>query len=320
MELKWLEDFMALVRTGSFSRAADDRNVTQPAYSRRIRALEYWLGVALFDRSSFPVRLTQAGDEFLPRAQALIADINLSRQDLRLMHAQSQTAVRIVTLHTLAQSLLPRIAAQFAALHPEGLLAVLPSVQGIEEYFDMILSGVADVVLTYETTSLDLSSAVVAQLEVLRIGEDRLIPVASPALAVTLPEAWLDEANAPVPYLGYTSFAFSEKAIAPVLTSYGNRLRTVFESPLSESLRRVALEGVGVAWLPEQLIATDLAAGALLRLPGDQVVLPVAITAYRLRAPRGALVEEFWSLLAQRAAHVPPRDAPAGSRTPDRPQ
>lgn len=306
MELKWLEDFVALARTGSFSRAADERNVTQPAYSRRIRALEHWLGVTLFDRSSFPVLMTQAGEEFLPRAQAMIADINLSRQDLRLMHARSQTAVRIVTLHTLALSLLPRLAARFARLNPEASISVIPSIQDIAAYFDSLQTGLSDIVLTYESDLVSLDTTAINQLAILPIGRDRMIPVASPSLAAVLQDDWLDQAEAPVPILAYTSFSFSEKIVAPVLARHANRLRTVFESPLSESLRRVALQGAGVAWLPAELIASDLSAGALVRLPGDHLAPEIAITAYRLKAPREAMVEALWKLLEDRAAHIEP--------------
>ncbi|HWU74121.1 MAG TPA: LysR family transcriptional regulator, partial [Sphingomonas sp.] len=51
MELAWLEDFIALSETGNFSRAAELRHVTQPAFSRRIRALEDWVGTPLFERT-----------------------------------------------------------------------------------------------------------------------------------------------------------------------------------------------------------------------------------------------------------------------------
>src|SRR5688500_11241190 len=64
MELEWLEDFISLARSGSFSRSATERHVTQPAFSRRIQALELWLGVALIDRSAYPTRLTPAGRQF----------------------------------------------------------------------------------------------------------------------------------------------------------------------------------------------------------------------------------------------------------------
>ena len=59
MNLSWLDDFLTLAAIGNFSRAADERHMTQPAFSRRIMALEEWLGVDLFDRSSKPSRLTE---------------------------------------------------------------------------------------------------------------------------------------------------------------------------------------------------------------------------------------------------------------------
>jgi DNA-binding transcriptional LysR family regulator len=64
MNLSWLEDFLALAATGHFSRAAEERHMTQPAFSRRIRALEDWLGADLFDRSSQPAQLTAVGEWF----------------------------------------------------------------------------------------------------------------------------------------------------------------------------------------------------------------------------------------------------------------
>ena len=54
MNLIWLDDFLTLAASGSFSRAAQERHMTQPAFSRRVRALEEWLGVVLFDRSTQP--------------------------------------------------------------------------------------------------------------------------------------------------------------------------------------------------------------------------------------------------------------------------
>ena len=64
MDLSWLDDFLALTETLNFSRAAEMRHVTQPAFSRRIRALEEWLGVVLFDRSTHPATLTETGEWF----------------------------------------------------------------------------------------------------------------------------------------------------------------------------------------------------------------------------------------------------------------
>ena len=58
MDINWLGDFACLARTLNFTRAAEERNITQSAFSRRIKSLENWLGVPLIQRSSYPVQLT----------------------------------------------------------------------------------------------------------------------------------------------------------------------------------------------------------------------------------------------------------------------
>jgi DNA-binding transcriptional LysR family regulator len=73
MELAWLEDFLALADCLNFSRAAERRNMTQPAFSRRVRALEGWIGVPLFDRGSHRIALTPAGLQFEPVAQDILS-------------------------------------------------------------------------------------------------------------------------------------------------------------------------------------------------------------------------------------------------------
>ncbi|QBF30529.1 hypothetical protein CFI11_04785 [Thalassococcus sp. S3] len=211
------------------------------------------------------------------------------------MHAQDQTSVRIVTLHTLAISYLPRVARLFARQNPQASLSILPSIQGIEEYFDALLTGVADIMLTYETGATVLDGAALDQLAVKHLGDDRMLPVCSPSLRAALPDDWLS-GDTPVPYLSYTSFSFSDRVVGEVATGLGAKLQKVFESPLSESLRRVALDGTGVAWLPERLASADLRSGALIALEGDSLAPAVSVSAYKLKSPRGDLVERAWEV------------------------
>ena len=77
MELKWIEDFISLAETRSFSRSAEARFVTQSAFSRRIRSLEVWLGTVLLDRSTYPITLTADGVEFLGYARQVVEQVAL---------------------------------------------------------------------------------------------------------------------------------------------------------------------------------------------------------------------------------------------------
>lgn len=102
MEIKWLEDFVAVASTGNFSRAAETRNVTQPAFSRRLKALEMWIGVPLLDRSSYPITLTPAGVKFLPVAERAIRDLNVGGDDARAILTTRETTFRFAMPHSLA--------------------------------------------------------------------------------------------------------------------------------------------------------------------------------------------------------------------------
>uniref|UniRef100_UPI003557B402 LysR family transcriptional regulator n=1 Tax=Pandoraea sputorum TaxID=93222 RepID=UPI003557B402 len=83
MELVWLEDFIALAEHGGFIRAAQTRHVTQTAFSRRIRALEQWMGVELFQRSAQGPTLTPAGEHVLASVQDAAARLYRIREEAR---------------------------------------------------------------------------------------------------------------------------------------------------------------------------------------------------------------------------------------------
>lgn len=106
VDQKLLEDFLSLCRHRSFSHAAQERNVTQPAFSRRIRALEEWLGVVLFDRTALPVRLTAQGEQFLPVARDIVDRMAEARREFAAGN-RSDGIVRLISLPTLSINVLP---------------------------------------------------------------------------------------------------------------------------------------------------------------------------------------------------------------------
>ena len=107
MNLIWLDDFLMLAASGSFSRAAQERHMTQPAFSRRVRALEDWLGVVLFDRSTQPATLTEAGEWFRAVAQDLLTRVAGIPDQARAVADASSATLRIASTHALSFSFLP---------------------------------------------------------------------------------------------------------------------------------------------------------------------------------------------------------------------
>src|SRR5690349_7951626 len=107
VETKWLEDFISLAETRSFSRSAQLRHITQPAFSRRIQSLEAWAGIDLVDRSSYPTRLTPAGETLHAQALEIIASLQATRNMLRGHAAARSDVIDFAVPHALAFTFFP---------------------------------------------------------------------------------------------------------------------------------------------------------------------------------------------------------------------
>jgi len=113
MELNWVEAFVAVAETGSFSLAADRLFLTQSVVSKQVQKLERSLGLPLFDRGHRRVSLTAAGQRLLPEATALL------EQHRRMLRAVGpQGVLRLVLLPVADCYGLPRRLAEFAAQNP----------------------------------------------------------------------------------------------------------------------------------------------------------------------------------------------------------
>ena len=116
--LKQLTAFTAVARLGSFTRAAEELHVSQPALTATVNQCEELLGVKLFDRTTRRVNLTQEAENFLPVAQSLIADFEAAVADVRAVAELRRGRVRIATLPSVAVELLPEIVSGFSEEHP----------------------------------------------------------------------------------------------------------------------------------------------------------------------------------------------------------
>ncbi|MCZ6887029.1 MAG: LysR family transcriptional regulator, partial [Gammaproteobacteria bacterium] len=99
--MQWNEliAFVAVAEQKSFSKAAEILNLTQPAVSKRVRTLEDDVGVKLFDRVSRRVHLTDAGRVLLPRARALLLNVEDTRRLLQNTHNAVEGQMRMATSH-----------------------------------------------------------------------------------------------------------------------------------------------------------------------------------------------------------------------------
>lgn len=114
MELHQLRYFCAIAETGSFSRAAQQSHVSQPSLSQQIQKLENELGARLFDRLGRTVRLTELGSAFLPRARAVLRDVEAARSDVVERKTAVSGPLRIGVIPTIGPYFLPSVLASFS--------------------------------------------------------------------------------------------------------------------------------------------------------------------------------------------------------------
>lgn len=119
MELQQLRYFCAIADTGSFSRAAQKTHVSQPSLSQQIRKLEDELGTRLFDRLGRAVQLTELGRAFLPRARAVLRDLEAARSDVVERKKSISGPLSVGVIPTIGPYFLPPILATFSRKYPE---------------------------------------------------------------------------------------------------------------------------------------------------------------------------------------------------------
>ena len=293
MELKWLEDFVALAELGSFSKAARERNVTQPAFGRRIRALEHWLGVALVDRESYPPELTPAGRLFRESAAGLVREVHRIRGELSQHGGGSDDTVTFTVPHVLATSFMPAWLREVKA--EVGDFKARLFSDNVHDCIQRLMAGECDFYMGYFHPRIPLVLEP-SRFAFLPLGTERLIPYAASDDAGAPLFALPGRPEAPVPYLGYGPGTFLDRAIELHLGSLPVTpfLRVAFENSIADTLKAMAADGQGVAWLPESLLRAEDLECRLAPAGDESWQLLLGRRLYRALGRKGRLAEKIW--------------------------
>lgn len=284
LDLNWLEDFLALAEARSFSRAAEVRGVTQSAFSRRIRALEDWLGVGLVSRDSHPVALTDEGRQFRETAEEVLRMLTTSRDAFRHRAHVGVPQIALTALHSLTVTFLPVWLMQVQDRIGPVASRVMPD--NFDHCITALTEGGYDFFLTYHHPGVEVPLGRGYPFVV--VGKDSLAAVARPGW----PRAWTTEG---MPLVQYSRGSFLGKLAQIAQTQDGAPkayVAHVNEASMAEAMKSMALQGHGVVWLPRRLVAEDLAAS---RLEVVAPELPMEIRLYRNVARGRALSSRVWA-------------------------
>jgi len=302
MRFDWLEDILAVLDTGSLRAAAERRCVTQPAFSRRIRAIEAELGVELFDRTRKPMALSPGFNAHENDFRRTALQLRQMMGELRRSGGESHGRVVIASQHALTATLAPELVANLFC-HLDLLVRLRTANR--EECLARLMARQADVMIGYQTEA-EAAAGAGEFVDRAELGHDALIPVFAGERRRELREA-LDRGELPV--IAYPREAFLGQVMAaeiePRLAS-GLRVHTRVETALTLAAMEFARKGLGVAWLPESVARPALANGALHDLRDILPAASLRIVALRLRVSHGESEERLWAVLSQAGLQAAP--------------
>ena len=303
MHIKWLDDFVSLAKTRSFTRAAEERQVTLPAFGRRIKSLESWVGVPLVNRGTYPATLTEEGKLFLQTALEVLGRLNEGRASLRARALSGEESLNIATGRTLAHTLIPEVLDQVR--RRVGTIHVRISTGSVHDMALLLEDGSADVLISYFHPAIGLNLSE-SGFEFLAAAREILIPVCKPDAAGRPLFPLTHTGCQPLPLLSYHPNLMMGNVLEWHLSRAADRyyFSRVFMADFAEALFEHVLQGVGVAWLPKRLVVDALRDKRLVSAGGTVDEIPLEIRCYRNRRQAKRPLDQLWECFAENA--VPP--------------
>lgn len=269
MELRQLEAFVTVARRASFTRAAEELHLTQPAVTRQIAALESELGALLFDRLGKSIQLTGAGETLLGYAEHILRLTDEAQDALEELAAGRAGRISIGAASTLATYVLPPLLTQFRQEHPGIELSLRTGLSA--RVRELVLSGVVDIgLVTTEGEPAQQDGVLLS--ESLGVYETVLAVPPSHALA-TQPTATVTELSGE-PLLAMTTGTNLRTYAEHILADAGVAASVTMELDSVEAIKRMVEAGLGVSLLPRVAIASEVAVGRLVALTLTGIPLP----------------------------------------------
>ncbi|HEV7436049.1 MAG TPA: LysR substrate-binding domain-containing protein [Pseudorhizobium sp.] len=295
MDTTWLLDLQILAKTLNFSRAAELRNITQPAFGRRVRSLEAWCGATLVDRSSHRLALTEAGKVMVDAADDVLLRLERAKHELQQVRSATAT-LTVASTHALSYTFFPGWIQRLGAVASTTPVRLLSD--NMNECERLMHEGEAQFLLCHHHPGTPTRLAEREFAKVV-LAHELLVPVSRCEPEGRAVHRLPGSALHPVPWLMFEETSGLGRILASSLSrrSKGLHLRNVFSSHLAMVLKALALEGKGVAWIPEGLAADELSAGGGLAVAGSmEWAVPVQVALFRALRPLPDMAERFWQL------------------------
>ena len=243
MELRQLRYLVALADERHFTRAAAREHVAQPALSQQIRRLEAELGLALVQRTTRSVSMTEAGEALVARARRALAEIDAARAELGGLLGVQAGRLSIGALHTMGPIDLGALLASFHSHHPAVELSVRE--QSSDELAEMLRDDAIELAFLSVTERIHSRG-----LTLYPLLTEELVAVLPPAHRLARRRRVRLVELADEPFISFREGARLRELLVSAAETKGFEPRIAFESNESRNIRSLVSRGLGVAIVP----------------------------------------------------------------------
>ncbi|MBI3174372.1 MAG: LysR family transcriptional regulator [Chloroflexi bacterium] len=290
MEIHQLTYFVAVVETGSFSRAAERCNVAQPSLSQQIQKLEQELGEPLFDRLPRRVVLTDAGRSLLPRATSILAEI----QDIK--HAMQQDAdfshglLNVGFIPTIAPFVLPRVIKRFSRDFPQAHLIVH---EGLTE---VLVRDLVDGKLDVGITSTPIHNRLIRTQELL--SEPLLVGSSKTNDIITRAKIGVKELD-DLPFIVLNEMHCLGEQVQSFCYQQNLELKIVCNTTQLSTVQNCIAAGLGISLVPRALAINDKSDQIAYRELNDAAPQRKIAAATRVERVQSFLAQKFIEIVRE---------------------
>jgi LysR family transcriptional regulator, transcription activator of glutamate synthase operon len=288
MDLRQLRYLVALSEERNFTRAAAREHIAQPALSQQIRRLEDELGLALVERTTRRVVITDAGALLVTRARRMLAELEAAQEEIQALRGVLRGRITIGTMHTMGPIDVSVALAQFHERHPGVELSVCE--QSSEELAELLRNDELDLAFLsvterIESHGLGLAQLMLEELVLILPREHRL----SGRERVRLQELQDEE------FVSYREGSRLREVLVTAAQEAGFTPQIRLESNESQRVRRLVSRGMGVAILPRSDCIGPGADVAVATLSGPALTRDITL-AWRAGRSHSPAAAEFLEL------------------------
>lgn len=257
------------------SRAARRRNVTQPAFSRRIQSFEDWLGRPIVQRSANRAEIQPALSENTAELRALVGHIQELRRRIAGYDA-GRSSVTLAAQHSLIVSTFPDFASSARSLFEH--LDFRVRAANHNDCISLFLSGEASLLMCYEREGgrpMPFDESILRRVW----GRDRIVPVVGGPLRFALSALGIPPPDTRI--IRYPPGSFFADILDPGSSAYSNHPgSTAAESAFTAGIKEMVVAGLGLAWLPMSLVYSEVQSGTLIVCNNESEALPLQISLF----------------------------------------